>query len=208
MKKIDEAFAVIVVGALSLMIAANLLIQNYQIDKINTILEDGVHTVVTGITVSDEMDVTENDVNLIVERIFWWSIWGGIADSVVYGCLWYAEKKHNCKVFRIIVDEVIDCLLGLIGILAIIGTYITLIDGATSLTIYSVQAAINVPILIFGMFCFNITIGRCIVRVLEALVPLDDIIDENGEPIDRKICVKFLFFITGLLVILIWLATP
>ena len=71
-----------------------------------------------------------------------------------------------------IIDETLDFANGLLGVFALIGTYITLITNVSDLTIDSVQSEISIPVFIFSLCCFSAITGRSVVRILDVIIDM------------------------------------
>lgn len=160
---------------IAIMITIEFFIYNLCIDQINTSLDNVCRTTYTvqgdGKTVIEDLiNATPDTINSIVSAIGCSIFWGGLVLGVVYNRLQYILGKNSTTMK--IIDEIFDFANGLLGVFALIGTYITLITNVSDLTINSVQSEISIPVFIFSLCCFSAITGRSVVRILDVIIDM------------------------------------
>lgn len=198
MKKQSNTLRLIIVIAFMfvIMLLLEVFIHNQCIDQINTSLDNVCHTTYTvqgdGKTVIEDLiNATPDTINSIVSAIGCSIFWGGSVFGIGYKYLQYMCGKDS--VGMKILDETLDFANGLLGVFALIATYITLITNVSHLTINSVQSEIIIPAFDFSLYLFNVIAGRFFIR-------LDAIIDMLEE---RWVCVyRMLILAIGLVCVI------
>ena len=167
---------------LAIIIFFEVSIHNQCIDQINTSLDNVCHTTYTvqgdGKTVIEDLiNATPDTINSILSAIGCSIFLGGSVFGIGYKYLQCMYGKDS--VVMKILDETLDFANGLLGVFALIATYITLITNVSHLTINSVQSEIIIPAFDFSLYLFNAITGRFFIRILDAI--LDAIMDMLEE---------------------------